>query len=133
MLGKAVAYADCAVMIVRTEETAEDSFAAMRARIRLGIAMAAIISIIATTISNSISENPLFLSIKQRHPKLWYRTVLPSKTMHPGGHSAASAATCSNHGEKVILKDAGEDWSTGPGGLFDKICHRLWLFTQENC
>jgi hypothetical protein len=40
--------------------TAEDSLAAMRARNKLGIAIAAIIRMIATTINNSIRENPLF-------------------------------------------------------------------------
>jgi len=38
---------------------AEASFAAWRDFSRLGIAIAAMIPIIATTISNSISENPL--------------------------------------------------------------------------
>src|SRR5271156_2319415 len=42
----------------RSEPAAEDSLAAMRARSRFGIAMAAMIKIIATTISNSISEKP---------------------------------------------------------------------------
>src|SRR5271163_2860744 len=47
-----------AVLMVRMEPTAEASFAAMRDRSRLGIAMAAMIKMIATTISNSISEKP---------------------------------------------------------------------------
>ena len=40
------------------EPTAEASLAAIRACSRLGIAMAAMMRMIATTISNSISENP---------------------------------------------------------------------------
>src|SRR5271170_5777616 len=44
--------------MVRMEPTADASFAAMRDRSRLGIAMAAMIKMIATTISNSISEKP---------------------------------------------------------------------------
>src|SRR3954470_278886 len=44
--------------MVRIELTAEDSLAAIRARSKLGIAMAAIIRIIATTINSSMSENP---------------------------------------------------------------------------
>src|SRR5271155_5976635 len=44
--------------MVRIEPTADASFAAMRDRSRLGMAMAAMIKIIATTISNSISEKP---------------------------------------------------------------------------
>jgi hypothetical protein len=43
---------------LRIEVAAEASFAAILARRRLGIAMAAMIRMIATTISNSISENP---------------------------------------------------------------------------
>lgn len=50
-----------AVLMVRTEATAEDSFAAMRARKKFGIAIAAIIRMIATTINNSIKEKPIFV------------------------------------------------------------------------
>src|SRR6516164_3608269 len=44
--------------MVRSEPTADAWLAAIRERNRLGIAMAAIIKIIATTINNSISEKP---------------------------------------------------------------------------
>src|SRR5437763_12792769 len=54
--------------MVRTELTADDSLAAMRARSRLGIAMAAMIKMIATTISNSISEKPFCFFIKILSP-----------------------------------------------------------------
>src|ERR1700722_15520219 len=47
-----------AVFIVRIEPTAEASLAAIRDRSRLGIAIAAMIRMIATTINNSISEKP---------------------------------------------------------------------------
>jgi len=47
-----------AVLIVRIELTADASLAAIRDLRRLGIAMAAMMRIIATTISNSISEKP---------------------------------------------------------------------------
>jgi hypothetical protein len=47
-----------AVLRVRREPAADASFAAMRDRIKFGIAMAAIIRMIATTISNSIREKP---------------------------------------------------------------------------
>jgi len=50
-----------AVFKVRKEPTADDWFAAMRERSRLGMAMAAMIRMIATTIKSSISENPLEL------------------------------------------------------------------------
>src|ERR1700722_3194905 len=42
----------------RSEAAADESLAAIRARIRLGIAIAAMIRMMATTISSSISEKP---------------------------------------------------------------------------
>jgi len=49
--------------MVRSELTAEASLAAMRARSKFGIAIAAMIKMIATTISNSISEKPFCFRI----------------------------------------------------------------------
>jgi hypothetical protein len=49
--------------MVRIELTADDSLAAIRARSKLGMAMAAMIKMIATTISNSISEKPFCFRI----------------------------------------------------------------------
>src|SRR5258708_6620031 len=46
--------------MVRIEPTAEASLAAIRERSRFGMAMAAMIRMIATTISNSISEKPFW-------------------------------------------------------------------------
>jgi hypothetical protein len=46
------------VKTVRIDATAEASFALIRERNRFGIATAAMIRMIATTISNSINENP---------------------------------------------------------------------------
>ena len=46
------------VLIVRIEPTAEASFAAIFDLIRFGIAIAAMIRMIATTIRSSISEKP---------------------------------------------------------------------------
>src|SRR5208282_1030169 len=54
-------YATCAVLTARIEPTAEASLAAMRERSRFGMAMAAMIKMMATTINNSISEKPLFV------------------------------------------------------------------------
>jgi hypothetical protein len=51
-------YVTAEVLSVRIEPTAEASLAAIRDRRRFGIAIAAMIRIIATTISNSISEKP---------------------------------------------------------------------------
>jgi hypothetical protein len=50
-----------AEVIVRREPTADASFADMRARIMLGIAIAAIVKMMATAISNSMSEKPFRL------------------------------------------------------------------------
>src|SRR5579863_7562355 len=59
--------------MVRTEPTADASLAAIFERSRFGIAMAAMIRMIATTISNSISEKPfcfLFIvSPRSKAPK----------------------------------------------------------------
>src|SRR2546429_2942154 len=57
-VGYEVAYVTSAVLMVRREPTAEASFAAIRDRSRFGMAMAAMIRMIATTISNSIREKP---------------------------------------------------------------------------
>src|SRR5208283_4970605 len=63
-VGHCVAYCVLAVFNVRTEPTAEDSFAEMRAFSKFGMAIAAMIRMIATTISNSISENPFCFFIR---------------------------------------------------------------------
>src|SRR5579885_3781327 len=61
--GYEVEYSMLAVTMVRMEAAAEDSLAAILARSRFGIAIAAMIKIIATTISNSINEKPFCLRI----------------------------------------------------------------------
>jgi len=58
---------------------ADDSFADILARSRLGIAMAAMINMIATTISNSINENPVCFRIARPSG------FLSSFTMHAEG------------------------------------------------
>src|SRR5271155_3034079 len=57
-LGQDAAYVTSPVFSVRSEPTADDSFAASFDFNRFGIAIAAMIKMIATTISNSISEKP---------------------------------------------------------------------------
>lgn len=52
-------YVIAAVLMVRIDPTADASLADMRARSRFGIAMAARVRMIATTISNSMREKPL--------------------------------------------------------------------------
>src|SRR5271156_2186553 len=54
--------------MVRSDATADASFAAIRARSRFGIAIAAMIKMIATTISNSISEKPFCFCKCVLHP-----------------------------------------------------------------
>src|SRR6476469_4805397 len=61
--GYEVAYSMLAVTIERIEAAAEDSLAAILARSRFGMAIAAMIKMIATTISNSINEKPFCLRI----------------------------------------------------------------------
>src|SRR5581483_10537457 len=61
--GYEVEYSMFAVTSVRTEAAAEDSLAAILARSRFGMAIAAMIKMIATTISNSINEKPFCLRI----------------------------------------------------------------------
>src|SRR2546430_16864911 len=63
LVGKLVEYVTSAVLMVRTALTADDSLAAIRARSRFGMAIAAIIRMIATTISSSISEKPFCFRI----------------------------------------------------------------------
>ena len=50
--------------MVRNEETADASFADILLLRKFGIAMAAITRMIATTMSNSINENPCCLDLR---------------------------------------------------------------------
>src|ERR1700691_4911968 len=59
-------------MIVCSEAAADESLAAIRARSRLGIAMAAMIRMMATTISSSISEKPFCFRISI-FPQAYFR------------------------------------------------------------
>src|ERR1700734_2057968 len=89
------------VLRVRTEPTADASLAAMRARSKFGIAMAAMIKMIATTISNSISENPfcfLFMSSLSLN-KLLKLFVLP------GGVHPSKGKRCSTSAHHVYRHD----------------------------
>jgi len=70
-----------AVFIVRIEPTADASLAAIRERSKFGIAIAAMIKIIATTISNSISEKPDSLALVM---SLSSKMKVPSYGTRPG-------------------------------------------------
>src|ERR1700675_3391670 len=65
--------------MVRIELTEEDSLAAIRARSKFGIAIAAMIKMMATTISNSISEKPFCLRFINLPKSIEY-FVLPTLT-----------------------------------------------------
>src|SRR5579859_6637262 len=62
--GYEVLYSMLAVTIDRIEAAAEDSLAEILARSRFGMAIAAMIRMIATTISNSINEKPFCFRIR---------------------------------------------------------------------
>src|SRR5213083_3196377 len=73
--------------MVRSPAAADESLAAILARIRLGIAIAAMIRMIATTISNSISEKPFCFRISfslsplkvALDPTNQYHCILPAR------------------------------------------------------
>lgn len=67
-VGYAELYEICAVFKVRIDATEDDSFAAIRARNRFGMAIAAIIKMIATTMSNSMSEKPFCFCMSPSNP-----------------------------------------------------------------
>src|SRR5215813_1718826 len=74
MLGNVFAYDTSAAVILRTPLAAEDSFAAILARAILGMAIAAMIRMIATTISSSISEKPFW-------PRIYF--LAPERRVRP--------------------------------------------------
>src|SRR5258708_20672916 len=79
--------------MLRTEPTAEDSLALILARSRFGIAIAAMIRMIGTTISNSISEKPFCLRMFKMSPRLrfdlfWFFDDQPLLQWHGRGQSA---------------------------------------------
>src|SRR5882762_4505052 len=76
------------VKTVRIDATAEASFALIRERNRFGIATAAMIRMIATTISNSINENPPSLRLILRRLLSISRTN--TCTRSPIGHHKQS-------------------------------------------
>src|SRR3954464_15325985 len=87
--------------MVRIEPTADDSLAEMRARSRFGIAMAAMIRMIATTISNSISEKPFCFRISFILPTNFdldilrmTRVTITMQVRLQTGRCALSAGTC---------------------------------------
>src|ERR1700731_1198926 len=88
-----------AVLITRREATAEASLARRRDLRKLGTAMAAMIRITATTRSNSIRENPL-----------WLRMNTPQAGASVGGRGP--------RGVRPIQNPSSEDESSHEGILF---------------
>src|SRR6267142_3555165 len=68
-----------AVLITRREATAEASLARRRDLRKLGTAMVAMIRITATTRSNSIKENPLWLRMNTPTSQLFRRRTRPRR------------------------------------------------------
>jgi hypothetical protein len=96
--GYAELYEISAVAICRTELAAEDSLAAILARKRLGIAIAAMIKIIATTIRSSISEKPSTLSPERLHRLGCFLVIRPSRYIGQViGHSEALSRSAAIH------------------------------------
>src|ERR1700680_4351130 len=62
--------------MVRSPAAADESLAAILARIKFGIAIAAMIRMIATTISSSISEKPFCLRISIFPRYFWLNLVM---------------------------------------------------------
>src|SRR6202035_1161178 len=90
-----------AVLMVRSEPTAEASLAAIFDRSKFGIAIAAIIKIIATTIRSSISEKPfcwrrMWFSLRIRTSSIPFRRFLRRVTRmgDPRAFAAAGTANC---------------------------------------
>src|SRR5882757_2428468 len=86
--------------MVRTDATAEASLAAILARSRLGMAMAAMMRIMATTINSSIREKPLsfeFLThMGELHSRICLQPRRGEKTK-PDGSSFLGHTTLSQH------------------------------------
>jgi hypothetical protein len=91
------AYVVSAVVIVRIPLTADASFAAIFERSKLGTAMAAMIKIIATTISNSISEKPRCLFIKSPAQCVSYLALVQRRLYHGQEHEGCQLTLPSLH------------------------------------
>src|SRR3954467_10181161 len=82
-------YEISAVVICRIEATADDSLAEMRERRKFGIAMAAMIRMMATTMNNSMSENPpcvrFMFSLMSAYAKTAYRGMCKTAGGVAGG------------------------------------------------
>src|SRR5690242_2801048 len=91
--------------MVRTEPTAEASFAAMRERSKLGMAIAAMINMIATTISNSINEKPFCLRICLSSPvaRCPLKTSAPVSLAPVYSHLACQDGSCGTGRNTLVI------------------------------
>src|SRR5580700_6853901 len=83
--------------MVCSEAAADESLAAIRARIRLGIAIAAMIRMIATTISSSISEKP-FCCFRI----FYFSSLLSSNVLVSGTTQSGLMWHLPGHGESYL-------------------------------
>src|SRR5712692_3941186 len=125
--------------MVRIAPAAEDSFAAIFALSKFGIAMAAMIRMIATTISNSIREKPFcFFMLSPPREKICNPRRLLK--LQAWGHSQAAPAYGPDLYNDVIIKYL---WTSLPSlgwvrngqrtpaqAKIDLFCHRL---TDRKC
>src|ERR1700674_3738561 len=81
--------------MVRREPTADASFAAIRDRRRFGMAMAAMIRMIATTISSSIREKPFCFFIMLDLLEKFYGARAHRTYRKPETNVETAAARCS--------------------------------------
>src|SRR5260370_26327479 len=89
--------------MVRREPAAEASFAAIRDRRRFGIAMAAMIKMIATTISNSIREKPFCFFMMLDLLEIFYGARAHRTYRKPETNVESVAARCPLHRNELII------------------------------
>src|SRR5271169_3623753 len=104
--------------MVCSEPAADESLAAIRARIRFGIAIAAIIRMIATTINNSIREKPLSFRIficprvpsfcHSRWPARFQEPHV--KVLHSDSQRGPFNVRLKQSGEPLIIENGAENW-----------------------
>src|ERR1700686_4889816 len=111
--------------MLRMEPTADDSLAAMRARSKFGIAIAAMIRMIATTISSSISEKPFCLRILNSFLPFEFRGLYRTPALdnaRAGPRSLAPQAEA----KRLVINGWLESWVTRLEKMqiwADTLCH----------
>src|SRR6267378_5184462 len=111
MVGNAEEYAASAAVMLRIEAAADDSLLAILALSKFGIAITAIVNMMATTISSSIKEKPL--SLRSLFPKV--QAPDDDKSIY-GWHSQGRSLPGFR---RVLPKRPGT--TSPPGSRIDKI------------